>query len=115
MPSPEITVAAVGAVGVVGGALVSAVPAFLGMRRARGAAEAEGTATRDSVEVLGARLSERIDAVKDELRSDVAELRQEVSEVRDWQAAHSTAHTLVNLDRYRERLRSSTRGTPPTA
>lgn len=106
--------ATVGAAGVVGGALVSAVPAVMGLRRARGAAEAEGTATRDSVDILGARLVERIDAVKDELRSDVAELRQEVAEVRDWQTAHSTAHTLVRLGDYRERLRSTdARGTTP--
>lgn len=112
--STEIVVATVGAAGVVGGAIVAAVPAVLGLRRARGAAESEGAATRESVEVLGARLTERIDAVKDELRSDVAELRADVAEVQSWQASHSTAHTLVSLDRYRQGLRSSARGNNPT-
>jgi hypothetical protein len=113
--STEIVVATVGAAGVVGGALVSAVPAVLSMRRARNATEAEGTATRGSVDVLGARLAERIDAVKNELRSDVADLHREVAEVRDWQSAHSTAHTLVRISDYRQRERSTNRGTTPNA
>lgn len=95
---------------------MSAIPAVLSMRRARNATEAEGSATRDSVNVLGARLAERIDAVKDELRNDVAELHREVAEVRDWQAAHSTAHTLVRISDYRSGLRSNTnRGNTPNA
>ncbi|GAB7187141.1 hypothetical protein ATKI12_6972 [Kitasatospora sp. Ki12] len=91
--SPEIIVAAIGAVGVVAGATV---PAVLGLRRAvRGAAEDEGAATRESVAVLGAALAERIDGVRDELRSDVGELREQITDVRAWQAAHDAEHLLI--------------------
>jgi hypothetical protein len=93
--SPEVITAAVGSVGVVGAALVTAIPVLLGIRRARGAAEAEGAATRESVEAGFARLAERISGVRDELRSDVAELREHVTDVRAWQAGHDAEHLLI--------------------
>ncbi|WP_100839046.1 hypothetical protein [Kitasatospora fiedleri] len=93
--SPETVTAVVGAVGVVGGAVVSAIPAALGLRRARGAAQEEGAATRDTVETLGARLEAKVGAVRDELRSDVAELREDVMDVRAWQAGHDAEHMLM--------------------
>ncbi|MFD0276183.1 hypothetical protein ACFVHB_20080 [Kitasatospora sp. NPDC127111] len=90
--SPEIVIAFISAAGVV---VAATVPAVLGLRRARGAAEAEGAATRESVSVLGASLAERIDAVRDELRSDVAEIRESVTDVRAWQAGHDAEHLLI--------------------
>ncbi|MFJ9694936.1 hypothetical protein [Kitasatospora sp. NPDC101183] len=90
--SPEIIIATITAGGVV---VAATVPALLGLRRARGAAEDEGAATRESVAVLGAALAERIDGVRDELRSDVAELRDHVTDVRAWQAAHDAEHLLI--------------------
>ncbi|MFB7671331.1 hypothetical protein ACFC26_07920 [Kitasatospora purpeofusca] len=45
-----------------------------------------------------AALAERIDGVKDELRSDVAELRERVTDVRSWQAAHDLEHMLIRPD-----------------
>ncbi|MFI6444706.1 hypothetical protein [Kitasatospora sp. NPDC050543] len=87
--SPEIIVAVIGAVGVLGAATV---PALVQFRRA---AEAEGVATRESVAVLGAALVQRIDGVRDELRSDVAELRESVTDVRAWQAGHDAEHMLM--------------------
>lgn len=89
--SPEIIVAVIGAAGVVGGATV---PAVLGLRRARGAAEEEGAATRESVALHMAALAERIDGVRDELRSDVSELREQITDVRAWQAGHDAEHLL---------------------
>ncbi|MFD8595380.1 hypothetical protein ACFV1L_10300 [Kitasatospora sp. NPDC059646] len=93
--SPETVTAVVGALGIVGGAVVSAIPAVLGLRRARGAAQEEGAATRETVETLGARLGARLDDVRDELRTDVAELREDITDVRAWQAAHDAEHFLI--------------------
>ncbi|MFI8084356.1 hypothetical protein ACIF6L_26580 [Kitasatospora sp. NPDC086009] len=90
--SPEIIIAAISAAGVVGAATV---PAVLGLRRARGAAQEEGAATRESVAVLGAGLAAQLAAVRDELRSDVAELREDVTDVRAWQAGHDAEHLLM--------------------
>ncbi|OKI19304.1 hypothetical protein [Streptomyces sp. CB03911] len=86
-------IAVISTAGVVAAA---AIPALLGLlRRAQGAVEAEGTTTRESVVALGAALAARIDGVKDELRSDVAELREDVVDVRAWQAGHDAEHMLM--------------------
>lgn len=92
--SPETVTAA----SVVVVALVTAGPSYLALRRARGAAEAEGEATRgavsDALSTAVARIEGRLDAVRDELRSDVGELR-------DWQTSHTAEHILYDHNRQR--------------
>ena len=86
-------IAVIGAAGVVAAA---AVPALLGLlRRAQGTMAAEGVATRESVAVLGAALAARIDGVRDELRSDVSALQEDITDVRAWQAGHDAEHMLM--------------------
>lgn len=70
-------------IGSVVAAAVTAGPAYLAMRRSKGAAEAEGSATREALA-----------GVRDELRSDI-------KEVRDWQAAHQTEHAIYSLDAHK--------------
>jgi hypothetical protein len=69
-------------VGAVATAAITTGPAYMAARRSRGAAREEGAATRDA-----------LSAVRDELRSDIAE-------VREWQAAHTTEHAInaLNVD-----------------
>jgi shikimate kinase len=67
------------AIGAVASALVTTGPAYLAVRRSRGTAREEGSATREALL-----------AVRDELRSDIRE-------VRDWQAAHQTEHAVYGL------------------
>jgi len=66
-------------VGAVVSAAVTAGPAYLAIRHSRGTAREEGSATRDALA-----------AVRDELRSDI-------HEVRDWQAKHQTEHAIDSL------------------
>jgi len=74
------------AVGAVLVSLVTTGPAYLAARRSRGTAREEGALTRDAVsEAIGA-LNGRVD----DLRSDIAE-------VREWQAAHTTDHTIAAI------------------
>lgn len=80
----EIIAALIGAVAVVAAALITILPA---LRRTRSAVEADGSATRTELGTL-------IFAVKDELRSDVAELREHITDVRAWQAGHDAEHYL---------------------
>ncbi|MFE6494115.1 hypothetical protein [Streptomyces sp. NPDC057748] len=79
-------------------ALVTAGPSYLALRKARGAAQDEGAATRDAVgsalDTAVARIEGRLDAVRDELRSDVRELR-------DWQTSHTAEHILYDHNRQR--------------
>ncbi|WP_326742593.1 hypothetical protein [Streptomyces sp. NBC_01768] len=90
--SPETVTAA----SVVVVALVTAGPSYLALRRARGAAEAEGENTRnavsDAITTAVARIEGRLDAVRDELRTDVRELR-------DWQTSHTAEHILHDHNR----------------
>lgn len=72
-------------------ALISIFPAVLALlRRTRGAVEADGTATRNALTVLSTQLTD----VKNELRTDVFELRAHVVDVRAWQAGHDAEHYL---------------------
>ncbi|MFE3144754.1 hypothetical protein [Streptomyces scopuliridis] len=77
-------------------ALVTAGPSYLALRRARGAAHVEGEATRDAVETsvtnAVARIEGHLEAVRDELRDDVRELR-------DWQTSHTAEHILYDHNR----------------
>lgn len=96
--SPEVIAAAVGGVAVLGAAVIAAVPALLTiLRRTRGAVEAEGTATRDAVTALGAVVT----ALRDELRTDVAGVREDVTRVREWQAGHDAEHLLIGRNQNR--------------
>lgn len=82
--TPE-TVAAITAVTV---AVVSAGPSYMALRRARGAAQDEGTATRSALEDAVSRLEGRMDAVRTELRDDIRD-------VREWQTSHTAEHILM--------------------
>jgi hypothetical protein len=105
--SPE-TIAVVGAVVT---AAITAGPSYLIARRARGAAQQEGEATREAVtsslestqeavnsslEVVVARLAERIDAHHNATRTDIRDLREDVQELRSWTAGHTAEHLLIN-------------------
>jgi hypothetical protein len=90
--STEIIVALVTAAGIVA---AGAIPAIVGARRGQATSQEEGASTRAAVETLGAVLSTRIDGVRDELRADVAELREHITDVRAWQAGHDAEHWLT--------------------
>lgn len=90
--NPDVLIAVVTAVSVLGAAVIAAVPGLLSlMRRTRGAVEAEGAATRDALDRLGAVLNSRVDDVRD----DVEGVRASVAFVRDWQASHDAEHYLM--------------------
>lgn len=75
-------------IGAVATSLVTTGPAYLAARRSRGAAREEGALTREALgEVVG-----HINGRVDELRSDI-------QEVRDWQAAHATDHAIADIRR----------------
>jgi hypothetical protein len=76
-------------VGAVVSAAVTAGPAYFAIRRSKGTAEAEGSATREALA-----------GVRDELRSDI-------KEVRDWQASHQTEHAVYSLNSHRFERRDS--------
>lgn len=105
--TPE-TIAVAGAVIT---AAITAGPSYLVARRARGAAQREGEATREAVtnslestqeavnnslEIVVARLAERIDAHHADTRSDIRDLRDDVQELRSWTAGHTAEHLLIN-------------------
>ena len=94
--SPE-TIAVVGAVVT---AAITAGPSYLVARRARGAAQEEGQATRDAVssslDTIVARLAKRIDAHHSATRTDIRDLREDVQELRSWTAGHTAEHLILN-------------------
>lgn len=100
---PEVLVAAITAVAVMGAALISALPALLGMlRRAHAAVEADGAVTREAVEADGAvtrdhlvALQELLSARIGDVREDIDDVREDVSRVREWQAGHDAEHLLI--------------------
>lgn len=77
-------------IGAIASAAVTAGPAYLSARRSRGAAREEGQATRDALQSAVDSISGRVDGVRDELRSDI-------KEVRDWQAEHTTEHAISRV------------------
>ncbi|MFF4478687.1 hypothetical protein ACFY1A_16955 [Streptomyces sp. NPDC001520] len=90
--SPEVVIALVTAVSVIVAAVITAIPAFMSLaRRARGAVEADGAATRDALTAIAARVDARIDDVRD----DLDEVREGVAHVREWQAGHDAEHLLM--------------------
>jgi hypothetical protein len=89
--APEVTAALIGGVAALICAVLGLVPVVVAFsRRQRGAVEAEGTATRDSLDALGARFDARIDDV----RTDLREQREHITDVRAWQAGHDAEHYL---------------------
>lgn len=89
----------IAAIGGVSAAVVTTGPAYLAMRRARGAerraqrtAEDEGAQTREAVvsalDTALYRLEGRMDGLRDELRTDIRE-------VREWQTSHTAQHILI--------------------
>ncbi|WP_431888723.1 hypothetical protein [Nocardiopsis alba] len=92
--SPEL-IAACGAVAV---AVVTAGPAYLAARKSGRTAADEGTATRDAVAALSVRLDadgRARDRENAETRADLRALREDVSRVREWQAAHDAEHVAM--------------------
>lgn len=91
MVTPEL-IAACGAVVV---ATVTAGPAYLAARKSGRTAQTEGTQTREVLAALG----ERIDAAdrarqhdRTEAREDLRHLREDVRDIRAWQAGHDAEH-----------------------
>lgn len=77
----------------VGAIVTSAVttgPAYLAVRRSRGAAREEGELTRESISEAFGRVNGRIDELGERLGADIAEIR-------DWQASHATDHTIAAI------------------
>lgn len=90
--SPEVLIAVITAASVLGAAVVAAVPALMALqRRTTGAVEAQGTATREHLDALGALLNSRVDDVRD----DIDGVREDVSRVREWQAGHDAEHLII--------------------
>lgn len=79
--SPE-GIAALSAVVV---AVIGAGPSYIALRRARGAVQTEGEATRDAVGEAVA-----------ELRGELRGMRDDVRELREWTTAHTAEHILIN-------------------
>lgn len=71
-------------------AAITAGPAYMAARKSGRTATREGTATREAIAALHA----RVDAVAE----DVHHLRDEVAAVRWWQAAHATQHALMTRE-----------------
>ncbi|MFB7114050.1 hypothetical protein [Streptomyces sp. NPDC056291] len=90
--SPEVLVSLITAASVIGAAVVAAIPALVALhRRTTGAVEAEGTATREALEGIARELHTRINDVRD----DIDGVREGVTHVREWQAAHDAEHLLI--------------------
>ncbi|MFJ6636576.1 hypothetical protein ACIQMR_35210 [Streptomyces sp. NPDC091376] len=97
----EIIVAVIGAVAVIGGAVVTALIPLV-RRTTRGAVAEDGEATRaatvDAMDVVLTRveaLGERLDSRIDDVRDDLDEVREGVTRVREWQAGHDAEHLLI--------------------
>lgn len=71
-------------------AAITAGPAYMTARKSGRTATREGTATREAIAALRA----RVDAVAD----DVHLLRGEVAAVREWQIVHATEHALTTRE-----------------
>jgi hypothetical protein len=102
--SPEILVAVIAAVAVIGAAVVAAIPPLLaGQRRTRGAVQAQGEETRavtlDALNAVGTRLEARFNARIDDLRDDVDDVREGITRVREWQAGHDAEHMIIGRPR----------------
>ncbi|KUN16520.1 hypothetical protein AQJ23_44820 [Streptomyces antibioticus] len=90
--SPEVLVSLITAASVMGAALIAAIPALLTLqRRTTGAVEAEGSATRTALDAIAEQLNTRINDVRD----DIDDIREHVTEVRAWQAGHDAEHLLL--------------------
>jgi hypothetical protein len=81
------------AIGAIVTSVVTTGPAYVAARRSRGAAREEGALTRDAVSEAIGSLNGRLD-----------DLRTDISEVRDWQAAHTTEHAIADIRRADRRL-----------
>ncbi|MFB7919235.1 hypothetical protein [Streptomyces sp. NPDC056061] len=102
--APEIIIAVITAVSVLGAAVVAAVPALLAvLRRTHSSVEAQGEQTRaatlDALDAVGTRLEARFDARIDDLRDDVDDVRESVARVREWQAGHDAEHLIIGRPR----------------
>lgn len=93
--APEVQAAIIGGVFSVLVALIALAPLLL--RRVRRAVEEDGVATRDALERLAGAFSEHSDDNRD--RFD--RLGTQVSNVREWQAAHDAEHILLSQQHQR--------------
>ena len=71
-------------------AAITAGPAYMAARKSGRTATQEGTATREAIAALHARV--------DVMATDLHLLRSEVADVRRWQVAHVTEHALMTRD-----------------
>lgn len=90
--SPEILVALITAVSVLGAAVVAVLPAL------RRTVVAQGTETRaatlDALDAMGTRLEARFNARVDDVRDDIDQVREDITRVREWQAGHDAEHII---------------------
>ncbi|MGP3750885.1 hypothetical protein [Streptomyces sp. IBSNAI001] len=104
--APEIVIAVITAVSLVGAAVVTVLPALLtALRRTRNAVgavedsvQAQGAETRaatlDALDIVGTRLEARFNARIDDLRDDIDDVREDITRVREWQAGHDAEHII---------------------
>ncbi|MYY03069.1 MULTISPECIES: hypothetical protein [unclassified Streptomyces] len=97
--SPEILVAIITAVSVLGAAVVAALPALRALKRhAQNAVQEDGDATRtatlDALSTMGTRLEARFNARIDDVRDDIDNVREDITRVREWQAGHDAEHII---------------------
>lgn len=71
-------------------AIITAGPSYLALRRAKGAAHEEGTATREAV--VGA-----VDGAVAVLTARVDELHHDVRRLEEWQVSHTAEHMALYL------------------
>ncbi|EHM24224.1 hypothetical protein SPW_7318 [Streptomyces sp. W007] len=92
---PDVIIAVITAVSVLGAAWLAALPA---LRRTRTAVVAQGAETRaatlDALDALGTRLQARFDARLDDVRNDIDDVREDITRVREWQAGHDAEHII---------------------
>lgn len=88
MDGASVTPGMAWAIGAIVTSVVTTGPAYVAARRSRGAAREEGALTRDAVSEAIGSLNGRLD-----------DLRTDISEVRDWQAAHTTEHAIADIRR----------------
>ncbi|MEV8056565.1 hypothetical protein AB0P37_08560 [Streptomyces antimycoticus] len=85
--SPEILALVSG----VASAAIMAGPSYLALSRARGAARAEGEATRETIHDAIGRSTEL-------LTVQMAEVQRDVRRLEDWQTSHTAEHLLIRRE-----------------
>ncbi|GAA3018430.1 hypothetical protein [Streptomyces fulvorobeus] len=104
--APEIVIAVITAVSVLGAAVVAVVPTLMtAHKRTRTAVghveesvQEQGAETRaatiEALDAVGTRLEARFNARVDDLRDDIDDIREDITRVREWQAGHDAEHII---------------------